>query len=142
MNAYRGNRGIAPPILHLYTKCGQVVSFAPRPLYPRERPRYPFNSSLGKHRMRSGRSVEGKKLLLLPGFEVRTVQSQYRLRSPGCQLYKICFIISVHLLLLRALNSLRRHNLYCDVFTRSNEESCRQTKWSVTSTPLRLVPLS
>jgi hypothetical protein len=36
MEAYRGNRGIAPLILHLGTAWRRVVNFIPRPLCPRE----------------------------------------------------------------------------------------------------------
>jgi len=37
MKAYWGISGIAPRILDLCTRCRSVVSFTPRPLYPKER---------------------------------------------------------------------------------------------------------
>jgi hypothetical protein len=52
---WRGVRGIAVPTLNLSTRRGWVVSTTPRPLYPRERTRYPLYGRLGGPQGRSGR---------------------------------------------------------------------------------------
>jgi hypothetical protein len=89
MKAYGGSGCIDQHFLDLGTSWRWVVSFTPRPLYPRgKRPRYPFDRRLGGLQSRSGR-CGGKKFLTLPGLEFRPLgrparsQSLYRLRYPS-----------------------------------------------------------
>jgi hypothetical protein len=57
--------------LHLGISWKWVVSFIPRPLYPRGKsPRYPFDRLCGPQG-RSGDDVEKRKFLTLPGLELR-----------------------------------------------------------------------
>jgi hypothetical protein len=84
-----GSGCIDPHFLDLGTSWRWVVSFTPRPFYPRER-------ALGTHCIggwvdpRAGLdNMEKKKFLTLPGLEPRPLsrpsrsQSLYRLRYPG-----------------------------------------------------------
>jgi hypothetical protein len=70
-----GSEGIAPRILNLGTLWRLVVSFTPRPLYPRNPPRYPLNRKLGGPQSKFGRSGEEKKPLLLSGIEPHSLVS-------------------------------------------------------------------
>jgi hypothetical protein len=84
-----GERMYNSHFLELGTSWRWVVSFTPRPLYPRRKsPRHPLDRRFGGPQSRSGRL--GKwKCLTLPGLELRTLcrparsQSLYRLRYHG-----------------------------------------------------------
>jgi hypothetical protein len=66
---------IDPRILDLGTSWRLVVSFAPRPLYPRGKsPQYPLNRSLGGPKKRSG--LHGEEKILDPTV-VQPVASRY-----------------------------------------------------------------
>jgi len=55
------SEGTAPRIFNLGTRWRWVVSFTPRPLYPRGKiPCYPFNRRLGGPQSRSGSGGEDK----------------------------------------------------------------------------------
>jgi hypothetical protein len=59
MKTYCGSGGIVPQILDLGTRWRWVVSFMPRPLYPRGKsPWYPLDRRLGGPQSRSGRDGE------------------------------------------------------------------------------------
>jgi len=65
--AYSGSGGIAPLILD-GTRWGWVVSFTPRPIYPRGKsPWYPLVRWLGGPHNQYGRCGEEKNSLPLPG---------------------------------------------------------------------------
>jgi hypothetical protein len=74
-------------ILDLSTKWRWVVSFTPRPLYPRgNRPQYPLNRRLGEPQSRSGRCAIEKNFLPVLGIEPgrpACIPSLYRLSYPG-----------------------------------------------------------
>jgi hypothetical protein len=58
-----GKRSYSSTIHDLGTRWGWVVSFTPRPFYPREKsPRYPLETRLGGPQSRSGRCGEEKNL--------------------------------------------------------------------------------
>jgi hypothetical protein len=88
MKAYRG-WCIDPRVLDPGTSWRWVVSFTPRPLYSLGKsPCYPLDRRLDEPRTGLD-DVEKRKMLPLPGLELRTVvhlarsQSLYRLRCPG-----------------------------------------------------------
>jgi hypothetical protein len=67
----------------------EVVSFEPQPLYPHEKnPLHSLDRRLGDPRTRSRRRIERRKILPLPGLELRPLlrpargQSLYQLRYP------------------------------------------------------------
>jgi hypothetical protein len=61
MKTYWGNGGIAPRILDFGTRWRWVVSFTPRPLYPKVKsPRYPLDRRLGGPQIRSWRGGKEK----------------------------------------------------------------------------------
>jgi hypothetical protein len=61
LKTYWGSGGIAPRILDLGIRWKWVVSFTPRPLYPRSKsPRHPLDLRLGGPPSRSGRGGEEK----------------------------------------------------------------------------------
>jgi hypothetical protein len=65
--------GIAPCILNLGTTWTWVVTFTPRPLYPRvESPRCPYDKKLGGRQNRYGRCGEEKKSYHCPSRELNT----------------------------------------------------------------------
>jgi hypothetical protein len=69
MKTYRLSRGIVPRILKLGARWRWVVSFTPRPLYPR----YQLDRRLGWPERRSGRGDEGKNTQ--PCLEFRPARS-------------------------------------------------------------------
>jgi hypothetical protein len=75
---HQGSRGgvevIALLILDLSARRGWVVSTTPRPLYPRERPRYPLCRRLGGPQGRSGLV---RKISPLPGIFLNVHNIQY-----------------------------------------------------------------
>jgi hypothetical protein len=72
--------GTAPCILNLGTRWRWMVSFTPRPLYPREKsPWYPLDRRLGGPKGRFGRGGENKNSLPLPGI-VQPVASHFNNR--------------------------------------------------------------
>ena len=75
IKADRESRGIAPLVLNLGRIRWRVVCFTSRPLYPKERTLIPLNRRLGGPHSPSGRFVEQKNLLSLPGFEPRTIHT-------------------------------------------------------------------
>jgi hypothetical protein len=78
---------IFPTILDLCTRWKSVVSFTPRPLYPRVRSFwYLLDRRLDGSERQSGHCGEEKNLLSLPGIEPRSTArnlSFYRLNYPG-----------------------------------------------------------
>jgi len=55
MKTYLGSGGTAPRIINLGTRWRCVVSFTPRPLYPRRKnPRYTLYGKLGRPQRQSG----------------------------------------------------------------------------------------
>jgi hypothetical protein len=85
MKTYWGNGCIAPCILDLGTRWRWVVSFTPRPLYPKKKsPWYPLDRRLGGPQSRSGRGGEEKNSQTPPGIEPpnsdRSARSQARYR--------------------------------------------------------------
>jgi hypothetical protein len=65
-----GSGCIDPHFLDLGTSWRRMVSFTPRPLYPRGKsPRYPLDRRLGGPQSRSG-DVEKRKFLTLLGLEL------------------------------------------------------------------------
>jgi hypothetical protein len=69
-----GSGGIAPRILDLGTRWRWVVSFTPRPLYPRgNSPAYPLDRRLGGPQSRCGRGEEKNSQPLL-GLEPPIIQ--------------------------------------------------------------------
>jgi hypothetical protein len=87
----------SPTILDLDTRWRWVVSFMPRPLYPRgNRPWYPLGRWLGRPQSRSGRCREEKNLLPLPGIEPRLSSPHFfvipteRTRHVGCRPSNTC----------------------------------------------------
>jgi len=73
LKTYLVSGGIAPRIFHLSTRWRWVVSFLPRPLYPRGKsPRCRLCRRLGGPQSRSGHSG-GKKTMPLPGIEPRSL---------------------------------------------------------------------
>jgi hypothetical protein len=70
MKTYWGIGGIATRIPDLGTRWKWVVSFTPRPLYPKgKNPWYPWDRTLGGPQSRSGRAGEEKNSQPLPGIE-------------------------------------------------------------------------
>jgi hypothetical protein len=70
MKTYWRSWSIAPRILNLGTRWRWVVSFTPRPFYPRwKKSWYLFDMRLGVPQSRSGRGGEEKKSQPLPGIE-------------------------------------------------------------------------
>jgi hypothetical protein len=70
-----GTGGTDPRILDLSTRWSWVVSFAHRPLYPKENsPWYPLDRRLGGPQSRSGRGGKGKNSQPLPGLEPPIMQ--------------------------------------------------------------------
>jgi hypothetical protein len=67
MKAFRGYRDITSLILKLVTRVWNVVNFTLRPLYPREKLRYPLNRRLVGPKSRCGRCQGKRKLFFLPG---------------------------------------------------------------------------
>jgi hypothetical protein len=75
MKAYRESGCTAPHILVLGTRWRWMVSFTPRPLYPRRKsPWYPSDRRIGGAQNRSGRGGEEKNSQPLPGLEPPIVQ--------------------------------------------------------------------
>jgi hypothetical protein len=75
MESCRGNGCIAPCILYLGTRWRWVVSFTPRPLYPKGKSlSYPLDRRLGGPQSRSGRGGEEKNSQPLPGLEPPIIQ--------------------------------------------------------------------
>jgi hypothetical protein len=75
MKAYWASGGIAPRILDSGTKCGWVVSFTPRPLYPLGKsPWYPLDRRLGGHQSHSGLGWDKKNSQPLSGLEPPIIQ--------------------------------------------------------------------
>jgi hypothetical protein len=70
--AHSTDRGIALPFLELRRYMGWVVNATPPSLYPREREGYPFCRRQDRPQGRFGRM---SKILPLPGFDPRTVQT-------------------------------------------------------------------
>jgi hypothetical protein len=83
IKAYRGNGGIYPLILDLWSRRKWLVSVTPWPLYLR----YPLNRRLGGPQSRFWRFGDEITLLLLPGLQPRIVQpvawSLHRLSHRG-----------------------------------------------------------
>ena len=71
MKAQRGSRGTDYSFFNLGARWERVVKASPRPLYPREKTRYPLYRRLGRPQGRSGRV---RKISPPPGFDPRTVQ--------------------------------------------------------------------
>jgi len=70
------NGWIEPRILNVGPSWRWVVSFTPRPLYPRgKNTGYPLNGRLGGSQVRSGRGDKEKKSQPLPGIETRSSSS-------------------------------------------------------------------
>jgi hypothetical protein len=75
MNAYWGSGGIASRILDLGTRWKWVVSFTPRPLYPKGKsPWYPLDRRLGGPQSRSGRGGGENNSQPLSEFEPPIIQ--------------------------------------------------------------------
>jgi hypothetical protein len=82
------NGDVASCIINLGTGWRLVVSFTPRPFYPRGKsPRYPLDRRLGGPQNRSGRGGEKKKIPATAGIRTAVVQpvaySLYCLSYPG-----------------------------------------------------------
>jgi hypothetical protein len=82
--AHKGGRGIALLFRDLGTSRGWVVSTTPRPIYPKEKSRYPLYRRLDEPQ---GRFGQVRKISPSPEFDPRTVQPVasllYRLSYPG-----------------------------------------------------------
>jgi hypothetical protein len=76
MKAYWGSEGIAQSTLDLGTRWRWVVSFTPRPLYPKGKgPWYKLDRRPYGPRSQSGRGGEEKNSQPLPGLEQPIIQS-------------------------------------------------------------------
>jgi hypothetical protein len=72
---YWRSGGIAPRVLDLGTRCRGVVSFTPRPLYPkRKSPWYPLDRRLSGPQSRSGHGGEEENSKPLSGLEPQIIQ--------------------------------------------------------------------
>jgi hypothetical protein len=108
MKSYWGSGSIDPRILDLVTRWRSVVSFIPRPLYPKGKsPRYPLDRRLGGPQSRNERSGE-KNSEPLPGLEhpiIRLVAQRYT--TELSQLYvwlRIMFMnIYIHIRILQCI---------------------------------------
>jgi hypothetical protein len=94
---HTGSWYVDPYYLDLGNRWRRVVSFTPRPLYPRgENPRYPLDRRLGGPQGRSGRHGE-VKIIVPTGTRIRSLgrlacsQSLYRLHYPGFWLCRRMF---------------------------------------------------
>jgi hypothetical protein len=119
MKAYWGSGGIAPWIIYLCTRRRWVVSFTPRPLYPRRKTaRYPLHRRLGEPRSRSGHGGKEKNSQPPSGIEhLNPRPSWYTIlvgwcirRSPGNETaVYIVWNITVNLSLCFFFNWAPRH---------------------------------
>jgi hypothetical protein len=112
-----GERCIEPVFFDLGTSWRWVVSFTPRPLYPRGKsPRYPLDRRLGGPQGRS-RRLEKRIFLTLPGLELRPhgrparSQSLYQLHYPGCRGNYVSVEILLRVIFISVLNNESRSGI-------------------------------
>ena len=97
--ACEGRRGIKLHSLPTWpVDGGQWSNFTTRPIYPREEPRYPLTTWLGRSSSQSAGSGEERNRLPLPGLEPRTIQPAVELRQWSHNSHKVWPLSVDHLI--------------------------------------------